>query len=158
MEHVFWKTKIIEICKEYGYPDDLIEKLNSMEKQRVIKNYIYLNLKGIHKSLDKNGIKFLPQKVELFLNYQNRLIEFLTEKNVEKKHINVIKKLQFRSEISSYIDKHLANFKGQLMLKRIELPLEKVKNKKTNLKKPGECYDRTVNSIKAINTPMGNKR
>lgn len=158
MEHTIWKNKIIEICKEHGYSEAIIEKLNSMEKHRGIKSYVYTNLKQIHETLHKSGIKFLPIKEELFLNYKTQLHEFLTEKNVEEKHVSAIRKLQVRSEIASYIDKHLANFKGQLMLKRIELPPEKVKNKKTNFKKSGECFDRTVNSIKAINTPMGNKR
>ena len=158
MENGFSKIRIIEICKEQGYSNNVIEKLNSLEKERAIKNYIYLNLKEIHKSLDKNDIKFLPYKVEIFLNYKKRLLEFLTEKNIEKKHISVIRKAQVRSEVSLYIDKHLANLKGQLMLKGIELSREKVKSKKSDSKNSGQCFDKTVNSIKTINTPMGNKR
>lgn len=152
------KTENFSRTKLIAHLDIFHDDISELDKQEILKDHKF---KVLNKSkLEKRKENKLVEKNKIIneLNdYKETVINTLSSTNIHSRKLELIKSGKSLIKVKKIISSLKKEHRLLLSEAGIDFYVEP-KKKKRKLKKVKNYYDKTINSIRTIYTPMGNKR
>lgn len=158
------KNKLYKILLETDINKDQLEFIVNIDDEEYFKVYLSYRLQRFHEIFIDNNIDFRNEQYARFLRKRDSVINLLLDNDVSKVHIDELRNVRSVKKIRKYINTNVNNFQDQVALildgkLNVDTKEEIDIIEEIELEEEFREYnDETVNSIKPIYTPMGNKR